>query len=343
MSKHLRLLFIAPQGLGDSLQLTPLLPSLRRNHPDATIDVVVLRPTAEQLFAGLPDLVDGTYHLPYWSKGIGAFAVSLAKFAASHRYDMSFLAYPAARREYHVLQALIPAKARFAHAYGKTPATSLGWPLHKRRILPLAAVSNVLRNAQLVNAAGLDVDLAETYVIPEQWKGRRLKIDPAGAIVIHIGSVNHDSFAGKRWPVEYFIELSNRLVQQGRRVIYLSGPDERDETQAAAEATPGATIFEGDLAETTSLLSRATLLISNDSGVGHLATAVGTRTITLFGPTPPEFAPFGRTSHVLRPSACPPCFDLLRSDMSCKLAIDYACLRRDLPVDLAESTVLNLL
>jgi ADP-heptose:LPS heptosyltransferase len=335
-----RFLFIAPQGLGDSLQVTPLLPGLREALPDAVIDVVTLRPSSENLFRGLDGLVNNVYYLPFWAKGRAAFALALLRFVAFNRYDASFLAYPAARWEYQLLHALVRSRKRFAHDYSG-PWRLDGVPGLKTHRLPVApGVSNVARNETLLCAAVPAAKRAASYRVPPDWKSAPL--DPAldGAVVVHVGSINHDTFAAKRWPLQSFVAFARRMTARERTVVYLCGPDERDETHEALAATPGARHFEGSLRETTSLLARASLVVTNDSGVGHLAVAVGAKTISLFGPTPIEFAPYGPTAAPLRPTACPPCFDVLTSDMTCKRNIDYACLRNDLSVDLVERTAL---
>jgi len=338
-----RFLFIAPQGIGDSLQVTPLLPGLRAAVPDATIDVVTLRSTSESLFRGLDGLVDDVYQLPYWEKGRRAFGAALLRFATRPRYDASFLAFPAARAEYQILHAAIPSRRRFAHDYaGRFWLDRL--PGFRATRVPIdPGVSNVLRNESLLRQVVPSARRADRYCIPRDWTEAPLPADLGGTVVVHVGSINHDTFAAKRWPLTAFIAFARRMQARGERVVYLCGPDERAETHEALAATPGAGHFEGNLRETTSLLARAALVVTNDSGIGHIAVGAGTKTISLFGPTPIEFAPYGASASPLRPTACPPCFDLLTSDMPCKRNIDYACLRRDLSVDLVEEAALAAL
>jgi len=338
-----RFLFIAPQGIGDSLQVTPLLPGLRAAVPDAAIDVVTLRSTSEALFRGLDGLVDNVYQLPYWEKGRRAFGMALVRFALRRRYDASFLAFPAARAEYQILHAAIPSRRRLAHDYDgrfwldRVP----GFRTTRVPIDPL--VSNVLRNEGLLHQVVPSAGRVDGYRIPRDWLEAPIPAGQSGAVVVHVGSINHDTFAAKRWPLAAFIAFAQRMQARGEHVVYLCGPDERAETHEALAATPGAGHFEGSLRETTSLLARAALVVTNDSGIGHIAVGVGTKTLSLFGPTPIEFAPYGASASPLRPTDCPPCFNVLTSDMTCKRNIDYACLRRDLTVDLVERAALGAL
>ena len=335
-----KLLIIAPQGLGDALQITPALPALHQMYPNLVVDVVTLRPTTTFLFEGLCHLVDRVVELPYWNAGRIAFTLALLRFLATQRYNASILAYPAARWEYNLLHALIRSKRRVAHQYGSRFVLD-GVPGFRAARVDACASTNVERNAHLFLAAGYPSSLAPMYQIPKRWRANTLAT--TSYTVIHVGSISHDTFAAKRWPLEYFIDLATRLLKRGERVIYLSGPDELAETRAAHMATPGSDIFQGSLEETCMLLDGSALVVTNDTGIGHLTAGLGRPVLALFGPTSLEYAPYGNTTTALRPSLCPPCFDVLQSDMSCKLRIDYACLRRDLTVELVEREAVGLL
>jgi heptosyltransferase-2 len=91
------------------------------------------------------------------------------------------------------------------------------------------------------------------------------------------------------------------------------------------------------LPDVARFLSTCALAIANDNGIAHLATAVRTPVIALFGPTPTEFAPFSPAAIALRPSDCPPCFDVRRPMVTCVRNIDFKCLS-DLTVDLVYRT-----
>jgi len=301
--------------------------------------VLTLRPTSTDLFRGLDGLVDDVAHLPYWSGSRAAFLATFCRFVVTRRFDVSILAYPAARREYQILHAIIRSRRRFAHGYGRSFVLDR-MPGFKTTRLDVAGASNVERNAALFRHVDRRHEVAAAYAVPESWLARVALRRRPGYVVIHVGSVDHDSFAAKRWPLDRFIELGRRLVARGEHVVYLSGPDERSETRAAHEATATSELFSGSLLDTAGLLNGAALVLTNDSGVGHLAAGLGRRVVSLFGPTPIEYAPYGATVVAVRPSPCPPCFDVIRSDMSCKLDIDYACLRRDLTVDVVENVAI---
>ena len=117
-------------------------------------------------------------------------------------------------------------------------------------------------------------------------------------VVIHIGSGS----PAKCWPATNFHALASALQKKGWHTALLCGPVEC-ERQLATGNLPA--LHPPDLRSLAGLLAKAALFIGNDSGPGHIAAAVGTPTLTLFGPTDPQlWAPRGKRSQVLQaPSA----------------------------------------
>lgn len=337
-----RYLVIAPQGLGDSLEATPFLHALRRARPDSSIHVAVTRPASAELFAGLPQLVDHVLYLPYWERGTPAFIASLLRYRAGlrARYDSSFLMYPAARAEYHIVTRAFSARRRFAHQYWESRSRALQW-LHTD-LVPVAHKHNVLRNLDLLTAAGIPHDPPESYVVPQSWKASADARNDS-CIVLHVGTIAHNGLESRRWPLASFALLSHWLIERQYTVVALMGPAEERETHELQRLVPAVSIFRGRLPETARMLSSARMAITNDSGIAHLAAGVGTEVVSLFGPTPLEHAPFGARVTALRPSACPPCFDVRLLNTECAFGIDYACLKKDLQPDYVIASIADLL
>lgn len=94
---------------------------------------------------------------------------------------------------------------------------------------------------------------------------------------------------GKRWPVERFVELATRLGREaGSRVLALWGPGEEAAARAIAQA-PGAMLSPPtDLDELIAVTRRASVLVAADTGPLHVAAALGTPCVGLYGPTSAE-------------------------------------------------------
>ncbi|HEV2334933.1 MAG TPA: glycosyltransferase family 9 protein [Stellaceae bacterium] len=136
---------------------------------------------------------------------------------------------------------------------------------------------------------------------------------PPGPPVLAIGPAAN--WRGKEWRAERFAELAQRLTAAGgmlpgARIAVLAAAHERAKAAPLLSASlPGGVI---DLAGRTELLTAAAVLrrcamfISNDTGLMHIAAAVGTPTLGLFGPSPVEqYAPWGASTAVARTSVPP--------------------------------------
>jgi heptosyltransferase-2 len=131
----------------------------------------------------------------------------------------------------------------------------------------------------------------------------------------------------KCWPLQSFIEVGKSLSERGKIVI-LGAPGDVPRAAQLAENLPGAINRAGQttLAEFMSELERSRLVISNDSGAMHLASALGVPTVAIFGSTEPAMTgPLGARTAVLRHHVpCSPCF--LR-----ECPLDFACMNSITP------------
>ena len=119
----------------------------------------------------------------------------------------------------------------------------------------------------------------------------------APEVVIHLGSGS----PAKCWPTANFHALASALQKRGWHTALLCGPVER-ERQLAVGSLPA--LHPPDLRSLAGLLAKAALFVGNDSGPGHIAAAVGTPTLTLFGPTNPRlWAPRSKRSQILQAPA----------------------------------------
>ena len=138
-----------------------------------------------------------------------------------------------------------------------------------------------------------------------------------------VGSTNSRA---KRWPAERFAELCDRLSETGSKVLLMGSEADRDVSQlvaAQARFKPIDLCGITSLEEAAAILSQLDLFVSNDMGLAHLAPAVGTQTVVIFGPTNPETTrPFSDLATVIRePVECSPC--MLRD-----CPIDHRCMTR---------------
>jgi heptosyltransferase II len=155
---------------------------------------------------------------------------------------------------------------------------------------------------------------------------RRL-LDEAGApprgagrrIAIHLGAAYGSA---KLWPLERVTEFCQLLAAEGIPAIVLGARSDATTAAALAATAPVVSLVGRDRpALLPAVLAEIDVLVSGDTGVAHLAAALGTPVVTLFGPTDPRLtAPRGRASVVTHPVPCAPCFYRV-------CPIEHPCLR----------------
>ncbi|MBT4502943.1 MAG: glycosyltransferase family 9 protein [Gemmatimonadetes bacterium] len=124
------------------------------------------------------------------------------------------------------------------------------------------------------------------------WQQRKLN---SPNVVFHPGSGGRH----KCWPLERFLELAEELQQRRIQILFLWGPVEEDRLGRLPD--PLHPLHPPGLLDLAGLLARADLFVGNDSGPSHIAAAVGTPTLTLFGPTDPRlWSPRSSRARILR-------------------------------------------
>ncbi|PZR52208.1 glycosyltransferase family 9 protein [Xylanimonas oleitrophica] len=141
----------------------------------------------------------------------------------------------------------------------------------------------VRRWCRLVSAAGGPCG-------PEDLRLTEPRAPRGSTVVVHPGAAS----GARRWPVARWAAVAAALAHDGLRVVLTGSTAERPLCRAvlAAAAGAGADVEDAsgrlDLDELADLVGGARLLLSGDTGVAHLATALGTPSVTLFGPVPPS-------------------------------------------------------
>ncbi len=307
-----------PNWLGDTVMALPTLAALRAAEPGARITLVGRWAT---LLAGqgVADVA-----LPY-PRPL-ALRRRLARALAADRADVAVL-LPSS-----IESALAAWRWRAARRVGY--ATD-GRAALLTDALPLPAP----RQHQVDEYAALLAPLGVTDVAAAPaWTLRRddamdaeiaRLLADAGAeadarlVGLHLGAAFGSS---KLWPAEAFGRLARRLAAAGLTPMLLGTADDADTATAVTRAAGGpvASLVGRDRpALLPRLLTRFRCLVSGDTGVAHLAAAVGVATVTLFGPTDRRLtAPRGRDSRTLdRGAPCAPCF-------LPRCPIDHVCLTR---------------
>ena len=293
-------LVIQTAFLGDVVLTTPLLTSVAAKH--GPVDVLV-RPEAVPLVETLPSVREAISYDKRGRDGGLAAWFRLAKRLASRHYRRAYLPHRSFRSAALARWARIPERIGFEDApsawlYTKAVPRPRG--LHEsERLLALAGPRPLVPPP--IQLCLTEDDRAQAYA----WLASRGIGD--GFAAVAPGSV----WGTKRWPG--YPELVKLL--RGR-VVVVGGPDDAARGQELVDVAPDRVVSAAGvlgLRVSAALLERAGVLITNDSAPLHLASALGTPTVALFGPTVPAFG-FGpkapRSAIVERTDLeCRPCSD----------------------------------
>lgn len=142
----------------------------------------------------------------------------------------------------------------------------------------------------------------------ERW---RTELDAAGAPLV--GLFPGANAPSRRWATDRFHEVARTLAARGARVVVVGGPAERQVTAQVAADVPRALDLGGltTMEDLVAVLSLLDVFVTNDTGPMHLAGAVGTRTVSLWGPSDPaEVRQTGAPDTPVTGPAlpCKPCF-----------------------------------
>jgi ADP-heptose:LPS heptosyltransferase len=176
---------------------------------------------------------------------------------------------------------------------------------------PAAAVHVIDKNLALLRPLGIDAIGLREFPLPKTPQESRsveqglaqLRLDP-GFVILNPGG----GWASKQWPAERFGAVARGLRQRGIAALITFGPGEEPLADRVVAASGGAALrgFGTTLLEYVELARRARLVVAADTGPLHLACAVGTPVVGLFGPTDPaRNGPFALADVVVR--RVPPC------------------------------------
>lgn len=270
LSERPRILVISLRRIGDLLLATPLIRSLKRAWPRATIDVLVQPGTAE-IIEGNPD-IDRIIVMP--AKQSLRLALRLFK-----RYDLAVSTQTGDRP---TLFAILAGRqhAGLVAVDGDKPGTRIKRALLHRSAPMQPLTHRVAHVMQLADALGIP---RVPQVVPPAPAPPPIAPGENYAVV-HAAPM----FRYKQWTAEGFRALAAGLRQRGLNIVAISGPGE-EERRYLDEVWQGAVpIHQFSWAQNTALMQRARVYVGPDTSTSHLAAATGCPTVVLFGPMDPR-------------------------------------------------------
>lgn len=300
-----RILIVRTDRIGDVLLSTPVIKALRDNYPNAYIAMMV-SPYAKDIVKGNPYLdkviiYDKNHKHKSWLRSI-KFALNLKK----ERFDLVIILHPTNRVHLVTFFAGIPRRIGYDRKLGILLTDRI------KHTKQLGEKHELEYNLDLVRYLGIESQDKSLFmpIKPESEKWVSELFDREGIkdtdrlLTLHPGA----SCPSKIWPQERFAKVCDRLVEKyGFKVLIIAGPKDTKIAQALSKNIhyPAINLAgRTSVSQLASILKRCQLFISNDSGPVHIASAVGTPVISIFGRnqkglSPKRWRPVGKKDRIL--------------------------------------------
>lgn len=319
-----RILIVKPSALGDIVHTLPVLHLLRKRFRSAEISWLVV-----PAFAGL---LEGHHLLDHvllferrrfanlWrdasaAKGLLSFALSLRR----QQFDLVIDLQGLLRSGWITWQTRAPVRVGFNYAREGAPLMythRVPTDTHERH-----AVERYLDIAEALGCGRAPV----VYDFDLKDESRAIVREMLGTDAPYAVLLPGTNWLTKRWPADRFEALIEPLRARGLRTVVAGGSD----VVSMPQSWPGALNLAGktDLKQLVALIEGASLVVANDSGPMHIASALNRPLVTLFGPTNPvRTGPHARLDTVTRLNIlCSPCYARTCSHHSCMrwLSVDH--------------------
>ncbi len=323
-----RILLIKPTALGDVVHTVPVLVKLRRRFPEAQIDWLITPENAELVRAhpalSRVVLFDRRGFQRQRLKALRDTARMLAGLRRT-RYDLVIDLHGQLRSAAFTIATGAPVRIGFDRPIRRVPnatprhgwagARELSWLAYNRRLpIPTLNVHAIDRYLWLGEILGFDESPIEPKLhlpVEAEEQARTLMrehaLTPQNLAVLAPGTM----WETKHWRVEGFATVAQKLTEHGQAVVVVGTEKERGLARRIQAECATAIDLAGKTtpAELAALLRNARVCVTNDSGAMHIAVAMETPVVAIFGPTDPvQVGPYGHPGNVVRADLpCSPC------------------------------------
>lgn len=334
-----RVLLVKPSALGDVVHALPTAATFHRRYPAIHLDWLVEEEAAD-IVRGHPAVAEVVVsrrqcwrrrirevtQIPRTLAEVGRFAADLRR----RRYDAVLDLQGLFKSALYVLATRAPIRVGFAEGREGAP-----WVLTHRITAPPQPVHAADRYLALAAAVDATEPVREFQIALTREATARarelLAPLPSPRIVLHPAA----RWRTKLWEVERWRALASCLLAEGMGVVLSGGPGDAALAAAiSADLRPAPLSLVGRLSvkELAAVLQDVDLMISVDSGPMHIAAAMGTPVVALFGATDPlRTGPPGPATILRRDLPCSPCLQ-----RRCRIPEAYRCMR-----DLSVAAVLE--
>lgn len=317
-----RVLVVRLRSIGDTVLATPSLYALRRFLPHARIDILL-----ENWVAPVLDGFEDVDSVVTVERGSTRSRARVARELRSAHYDVAFNLHGGTTAA--LLMRASGARHRVGYPnyqYSRLHNHLAPSPLE---LWGMEKTHSVEQQLALLGWTGVPVsDRPRTRlaVTQEASSGIHQRLHAAGLDTAAPFALLHPAaaFESKQWAVENFARVAETLAARGLAIVALAAPNESSIVAALAENSSARINSLSDLSlpEVTALAARARLFVGNDSGIAHIAAAVGAPSVVIFGSS--------NVAH-WRPWATAAPAEVVREEMPCAPCPGYTCAEFDAP------------
>jgi heptosyltransferase-2 len=325
-----RALIVAPSWVGDTIIALPMVALLRDRHPELELDLLA-PPWTLALGARMPGISE-TLESPFRHGELRLAARrALGRMLAGRGYERCWVLPNSLKSALVPWLAGIPVRTGYVGEWRH-------WLLNDTRRLDVESMPQLAqRFAALALPAGAALPAplpAPRLLVDEAARSRTLLrlglAESGGARPVAVLCPGAEYGPAKRWPPSHFAELADRLAESGYNVWLLGSGKDADtarEIVSLAARPPVDLCGRTSLGEAIDLMSLARLVVSNDSGLMHVAAALDRPLVALYGSSSPAYTPpMSERALVLQAGVpCSPCFR-----RECPLG-HFDCMRRLTP------------
>jgi heptosyltransferase-2 len=306
----MKCLIIRLGSLGDIILTTPVIKALKERYPDTVVDFLVKKEYHDLLSVNphlnrIITLDSNGVH-----KGLnGLLKISKELRAGGYTHVIDLHGNLRSR----MITSLLPGAntLRYDKQVVKRRLLLSGFKVKTRHTV------GAYLDALLPLGIGIHKHLPNPsiYISKDEEEGAKRFLAQAGVseAEVLVGIAPGAKWPTKRWMEDGFIDVSRKAINElGAGILIFGGPDEADLSKRVATGIGNKAISVAGVAglkETAALIKRCKVFVSNDSGPMHIATAVGTPVVAIFGPTVQGFgfSPLGKSVVVEKELKCRPC------------------------------------
>ncbi|MFH1307848.1 MAG: glycosyltransferase family 9 protein [archaeon] len=327
----MKILIINLSGIGDVLMSIPLVKEIKKIKPDSNIDFLVMWPGAKSILEGVKE-VNKIHQINMLKEGFMkslAFCLKLKK----ENYDVSINTCIQAKIHYDLAASIIKAKRKIGFVYYNydklffKDRVNFNYEDHivnqNLKALELLESNYKLKKIKPeIELSKRNIKFANEFIKNNKLNNKRL-------IGIHVGSGTTKNMALKRWPINNYKDILEKvLINKGDIILLFGKEDENQQIKEHFKSKRVIIVESNDMKDSVALIKKCRIFLSADTVFMHLAAINNIKQIVISGPgLNKNVMPLNKKAVIIsKHLECQPCYRYGKS-IKCKLDEKIKCVR----------------